>query len=61
MRIDYSEPKKSYVAPLGSSRPRNEPAGRLTIIIVVIGLAAFAAGFAVGTDFHCECPVPLKA
>jgi cell division septation protein DedD len=48
MRIDYSEPKKSYVAAPASSRPRKEPAGRLTIIIFVIGLAAFAAGFGTG-------------
>jgi cell division septation protein DedD len=51
MRIDYSEPKKSYVAPLGSSRPRKEPAGRLTIIIIVTGLATFAAGFGTGWFF----------
>ena len=48
MRIDYSEPKKSYVTPLGGSRPRKEPAGRLTIIIIVTGLATFAAGFGSG-------------
>jgi cell division protein FtsN len=48
MRIDYSEPKKSYVATPGSSRPRKEPAGRLTIIIIVTGMATFAAGFGTG-------------
>jgi cell division septation protein DedD len=48
MRIDYSEPKKSYVAPLGNSRPRKEPAGRFTIIIIVTCMATFAAGFGTG-------------
>ena len=48
MRIDYSEPKKSYVASPASSRPRKEPAGRLTIIIIVTGLATFATGFGTG-------------
>ncbi|MDR3581639.1 MAG: SPOR domain-containing protein [Oryzomonas sp.] len=48
MRIDYSEPKKSYVASPGSSRPRKEPVGRLTMIIIVTGMAAFAAGFGTG-------------
>ena len=51
MRIDYSEPKKSYVAPLAGGRPRKEPAGRFTIIIVVTCLATFAAGFATGWFF----------
>jgi cell division septation protein DedD len=48
MRIDYSEPKKSYVTTPVSGRPRKEPAGRLTLIIVVTGLATFAAGFGTG-------------
>jgi cell division septation protein DedD len=48
MRIDYSEPKKAYVTSPGSGRPRKEPAGRLTLIIVVTGLATFAAGFGTG-------------
>jgi len=48
MRIDYSEPKKSYVASPGGNRPRKEPAGRLTAIIVVSVMAAFAAGFGTG-------------
>jgi cell division protein FtsN len=48
MRIDYSEPKKSYVASPVSSRPRKEPAGRFTIIIIVTCLATFAAGFGTG-------------
>jgi len=48
MRIDYSEPKKSYVTPQSTNRPRKEPAGRLTVILVVTGLATFAAGFGSG-------------
>jgi cell division septation protein DedD len=48
MRIDYSEPKKSYVASPGVGRPRKEPAGRLTLIIIVSCLATFAAGFGTG-------------
>jgi cell division protein FtsN len=48
MRIDYSEPKKSYVTSPASGRPRKEPAGRLTLIIVVTSLATFAAGFGTG-------------
>jgi cell division septation protein DedD len=51
MRIDYSEPQKSYVAPLGSGRPRKEPAGRFTTIIIVTSLATFAAGFGTGWFF----------
>lgn len=51
MRIDYSEPKKSYVTPPSSNRPRKEPAGRLTLIIVVTCLATFAAGFGTGWFF----------
>lgn len=48
MRIDYSEPKKSYVAPQGTNRPRKEPVGRITVIVVVTGLITFAAGFGSG-------------
>jgi septal ring-binding cell division protein DamX len=48
MRIDYSEPKKSYVIPPSSGRPRKEPATRFSVIIVVIALATFAAGFGSG-------------
>jgi cell division septation protein DedD len=51
MRIDYSEPKKSYVASPSSSRPRKEPVGRLTMIIIVTAMAAFAAGFGTGWFF----------
>jgi septal ring-binding cell division protein DamX len=48
MRIDYSEPKKSYVTPQTTSHPRKEPVTRLTLIVVVTGLATFAAGFGSG-------------
>ncbi|QEM67711.1 SPOR domain-containing protein [Geobacter sp. FeAm09] len=48
MRIDYSEPKKSFVTTPTGNRPRKEPVARLTVIIVVTGLATFAAGFGSG-------------
>lgn len=48
MRIDYSEPKKSFVTPPTGNRPRKEPVARLSVIIVVTGLATFAAGFGSG-------------
>jgi cell division protein FtsN len=51
MRIDYSEPKKAYVTNQGSSRPRKEPAGLYTTIIVVTAFIAFVAGFGSGWFF----------
>lgn len=48
MRIDYSEPKKSYVTAQGSARPRKEPTGFFRIILVVAGVALFIAGFGTG-------------
>lgn len=48
MRIDYSEPKKSYVSPQGGSRPRKESSGSFTLIIVITGVVTFAAGFGTG-------------
>jgi cell division protein FtsN len=48
MRIDYSEPKKSYVTPQGSARQRKEPAGLFTTVIVVTGVLTFIAGFGTG-------------
>ena len=48
MRIDYSEPKKSYVSTQGPSRPRKEPSGILTTVLVVTGVIAFIAGFGTG-------------
>jgi len=48
MRIDYSEPKKSYVTPQGPGRPRKEPAGLFTTIIIITGIITFVAGFGTG-------------
>ena len=48
MRIDYSEPKKSYVTPQGAARPRKEPAGLFTTVLVVTGVITFIAGFGTG-------------
>ncbi|MBK5276252.1 MAG: SPOR domain-containing protein [Desulfuromonadales bacterium] len=51
MRIDYSEPKKAYVTHQGTSRPRKEPAGLFTTILVVTAAIAFVAGFGSGWFF----------
>jgi cell division septation protein DedD len=48
MRIDYSEPKKAYVTSQGPSRPRKEPAGLFTTLIIVTGIIIFIAGFGTG-------------
>jgi cell division septation protein DedD len=48
MRIDYSEPKKSYVTPQGGNRPRKEPTGYFTTILIVTGVITFVAGFGTG-------------
>ncbi|GFE61832.1 SPOR domain-containing protein [Geobacter sp. AOG2] len=48
MRIDYSEPKKSFTTPQSANRPRKEPTARFSVILVVTGLATFAAGFGSG-------------
>lgn len=48
MRIDYSEPKKSYVTPQGPNRARKEPVGLFTIILIVTGVITFIAGFGTG-------------
>jgi len=48
MRIDYSEPKKSYVTTQGSTRPRKEPARLFTTVLVVTGVITFIAGFGTG-------------
>jgi len=53
MRIDYSEPKQSYVAGTGKSkpRPRKEPVSTMTGIVVVIGITTFLIGFGTGWYF----------
>jgi cell division septation protein DedD len=48
MRIDYSEPKKAYVTPQGTNRPRKEPTGLFPIILIVTGVITFVAGFGTG-------------
>jgi cell division protein FtsN len=48
MRIDYSEPKKSYVTAQGAARPRKEPSGYFTTVLVITGIIAFIAGFGTG-------------
>lgn len=48
MRIDYSEPKKSYVSTQGSTRPRKEPSSLFTTVLVVTGVITFIAGFGTG-------------
>jgi cell division protein FtsN len=48
MRIDYSEPKKSYVTAQGSARPRKEPARLFTTMLVAGGVIIFIAGFGTG-------------
>jgi cell division protein FtsN len=48
MRIDYSEPKKSYVTTQGAARPRKEPTGRFTTTLVVTGVITFIVGFGTG-------------
>lgn len=48
MRIDYSPPKQSYVTSQSKPRPRKEPVGLFTGLIIVTALIAFAAGFGSG-------------
>jgi cell division protein FtsN len=48
MRIDYSEPKKSYVTPGSPMRPRKEPAGFITTILIIAGILIFITGFGTG-------------
>lgn len=51
MRIDYSPPKQSSVPGQSKPRPRKEPIGKLTSLIVVTGLIAFTSGFGSGWFF----------
>lgn len=54
MRIDYSEPKQSSAGQTYAGgaqnrpRPRKEPVGLMKAMIVVTGIAMFAAGFGTG-------------
>jgi hypothetical protein len=48
MRIDYSEPKKSYVSTQGPSRQRKEPTGLFNTVLVITGVLLFVAGFSTG-------------
>lgn len=48
MRIDYSEPKKSYVSPQ-AARPRKESSGGGTaVILFVVAIIMFGSGFGSG-------------
>jgi len=48
MRIDYSEPKQAYVTAHGAKRPRREPVGLITTIVIITGIITFIAGFGTG-------------
>ena len=48
MRIDYSEPKKSYVTAQGSARPRKEPGSYFSTVLVIAAVIIFVAGFGTG-------------
>jgi len=48
MRIDYSEPKQAYVAAQANKRPRKEPVGLITTIVIMVGIITFVAGFGTG-------------
>ncbi|MDA8412426.1 MAG: SPOR domain-containing protein [Desulfobacteraceae bacterium] len=48
MRIDYSEPKKSYVTNTGTARPRKEPSRFFPTVLVITAVITFIAGFGTG-------------
>ena len=48
MRIDYSPPRQSTVTPQSKPRPRKEPVGKLTGVIIITGVITFCAGFGSG-------------
>ncbi|MDD5284889.1 MAG: SPOR domain-containing protein [Desulfuromonadaceae bacterium] len=49
MRIDYSEPKKSYTSPqAGLNRPRNESSGSLAPVVIIASLISLVFGFGSG-------------
>ena len=51
MRIDYSEPKQAYVTAQAKKRPRKEPVGLFTTIVIITGVVTFSAGFGTGWFF----------
>lgn len=52
MRIDYSEPKKSYSSPQGNqNRPRKESSGGGLIVTCIIGILCLGIGFGSGWMF----------
>jgi len=51
MRIDYSEPKKSYVTSQGKTRPRKEPVGMITTLVIIGVVIGFVSGFGTGWFF----------
>lgn len=51
MRIDYSEPKQSYVTGQIKTRPRKEPNRFFSAVVIVTALTAFIGGFGAGWFF----------
>lgn len=51
MRIDYSEPKQSYVSGQIKVRPRKEPKGFLSVVFIFTAIIAFIGGFGTGWFF----------
>jgi len=51
MRIDYSPPKQSNVSGQSKPRPRKEPVGKITSMVVIASLIAFTSGFGTGWFF----------
>ena len=49
MRIDYSEPKKSYITPQsGSNRTKKESSSPLIVAVIITGVISLAIGFGSG-------------
>ena len=57
MRIDYSEPKQSYTGGQNKPRPRKEPIGLLTTMVVITGTVMFIAGFGTGWFFSHKAAI----
>ena len=57
MRIDYSEPKQSYTGGQNKPRPRKEPIGLLTTMVVITGTVMFIAGFGTGWFFSHKATI----